>query len=218
MKAKKEDTPIQYRFGGCFFCEMPFYVNKNVLIPRFCTETLVEVVIRNMKKGARILDLCTGAGAIACVLARHEFNITATDISRKALRVARKNARLHRLDIKFTRGDLFGAPELQGQRFDAIACNPPYVRTHEIGTHDPRTLHEPRIAFDGGDSGYDFYHRIAREADFYLRKGGKLFLEVGYDQAMPVTGILEVNGFQDVEIFRDLSGRDRVVMATAGDR
>jgi len=192
---------------------MLFYVNKHTLIPRFCTETLVEVAIRNAKPNGHILDLCTGSGSIACVLAFHDFKVTASDISRKALKVARKNARLYDLDIDFVCGDLLDAPGLAGKKFDAIVSNPPYIRTEDIGKHDESILYEPRIAFDGGAEGYDFYHRIARRAGDFLKPGGTLFLETCDRTASGVKSLLELDGFKDVTIVRDVRGLDRVLMA-----
>jgi len=147
-KIRAVSEPIAYRFGGAYFCELPFFVNKHVLIPRFDTEILVEAVIKTTPSAAlrrlpplhtsvrerrggefSVLDLCTGSGCIAVVLAKHGYKVTASDISGKAVKIAKQNAKLHDVDIEFIKSDLF---EKIGGKYDAIVCNPPYIKTNEI--------------------------------------------------------------------------------------
>ena len=161
-----------------------------------------------------ILDLCTGSGCIAVALAKNlttPHNITAADKSRLALRLARANAHLNNVRIEFVRGDLF--QNLQNRRFDIVVCNPPYIATREIGTHDKTTLAEPRIALDGGADGLDFYRKIATNSPAHLNPGGALFLETDHDQAAPVKTLLLAAGFSDITITKDLNGLDRVIAA-----
>ena len=198
----KTQRPLAQRFGGAFFCELPFYVNRHVLIPRFDTELLVEEVIKNSKAGSSVLDLCTGSGCIAVVLAKHDFLVTASDISRKALRVARRNARLHNASIKFVRSNLF---ENIKQKFDVIVSNPPYIKTSEIGKHDKSILFEPRIALDGGADGLKFYREIIKNSR------GHLFLEIGHELENDVKKLLHEGGFRDIKVVKDKQGLSRVV-------
>ena len=209
--ARCRQTPLQYKFGGAFFCELPFYVNRHVLIPRFDTEKLVEAVILNAgrdKAGVRVLDMCTGSGCIAVVLAKHDFDVTAVDISRRALRVAKRNARLHDVNIKIIQSDLFS--NIVG-KFDVLVSNPPYIKTAEIGKYDASTLCEPRIALDGGADGLDFYRRIARGAGAFLPFGGKIFLEIDAKAAKEVETILRECGFCDIKIIKDSQGLASVI-------
>lgn len=205
-----EDYPIAYTARKWFFCGLPFYVDENVLVPRFDTEILVEIASSHApRKDAPVLDLCTGSGCIAVALAKKGFkNITAADISKAALKVARKNARVHKTEIRFVQSDLFAGVE---GKFDIIVCNPPYIKTDEIGKYDASILHEPRIALDGGADGLDFYRRIVKEAP--LNKDGLLFLEVGdKEQAQEVKSLLQDALFSDTIIIDN-----RVVYARKTD-
>ena len=202
--------PIAYKSGVSYFCEAPFFVNKNVLIPRFDTEVLVEMVLLHTSvERCSVLDLCTGSGCIAVILAKHDHKVTATDISRRALRVARKNARLNGVNIEFVKSDMFN--KLHGKWFDVIVCNPPYIKNDEIGKHDETILHEPRIALDGGEDGLDFYRRIAKDAGNYLKSGGSLYLEICHMLGAAVKELLQKNGFHDIQITKDRAGLERVI-------
>ena len=202
------DKPIAYKFGGAHFCELPFFVNRHVLIPRFDTEILVETAVKHTKVGGRVLDLCTGSGCVAVVLAKHDFRVTASDASRKALHVAKRNAKLHGVGIEFVRSNLF---EKISPFFNAITCNPPYIKTREIGKHDASIFHEPRIALDGGHDGLEFYRKIIARAPKYLADGGKIFLEISHEQSADVKTILQHGGFCDIEIVKDQRGLSRVI-------
>jgi len=180
--------PIAYKAKKWFFCGLPFFVNENVLVPRFETEALVAHVIASSAKQSSILDLCTGSGCIAVALAKQGFNVTATDIIN--LKVAKKNARLNKVKIKFIQSDLFTGA------FDIIVCNPPYIKTSDIGKHDKSILHEPRIALDGGTDGLDFYRKIIPQA-----KCNHIFFEVGdKSQAEQVKTLLQDANFCDIQI------------------
>jgi release factor glutamine methyltransferase len=191
-----KDFPIAYRANKWFFCGLEFYINKHVLVPRAETEALVKYVIARSEvtKQSSILDLCTGSGCIAIALAKNGFtNITATDISKKALKVAKKNARKHQVEIKFLQSDLF---EKARDQFDIMVCNPPYIKTTEIGRYDKSTLHEPKIALDGGIDGLWFYRKIISQA-----KCNQIFFEVGdKTQGNAVKTLLQNAGFCDIQI------------------
>ena len=206
-------TPLAYIKGTQEFMGLEFSVNKQVLIPNQDTETLVEEAMRLMHDGMRVLDLCTGSGCIALSLL-HYTNDTvavATDISEAALAVAVQNAEQLNLAqrISFAETDLF---PVQKEKFDLIVSNPPYIPTEVIETLAPEVKdHEPRLALDGTEDGLSFYRRIIRTAPEWLFESGWLILEIGYDQGEAVSAMMRENGFRDIEVIRDLGGKDRVV-------
>lgn len=223
IERRKSRVPVQHILGSQEFMGLKFYVNEHVLIPRQDTETLVELVLEEQKDPSlKILDLCTGSGCIAVSLAVKGgyASVTATDLSEEALRVAERNAEnllngSQTQKIKFFQGDLFAALTTAGTRgFDIITSNPPYIPTGVIETLEPEVReHDPMLALDGSDDGLCFYRRIAAGAGEYLRDGGSIYLEIGYDQGDAVKTLLEEAGFLEVRVCRDLAGRDRVVCA-----
>jgi len=166
-------------------------------------------------KPRKLLDLCTGSGCIAISLAvKGGFeSVTATDLSEEALKVAERNARMHQVPIRFFQGDLFSAlPQSEVKTFDIITSNPPYIPTAVIATLEPEVReHEPMMALDGTEDGLKFYRQIAKEAGSWLKPGGSIYLEIGYDQGEAVSGLLEDAGFTNVRVVKDLPGKDRVV-------
>ena len=224
----KKGTPLAYMFGYAYFNNRKFLVDHNVLVPRHDTEILIELaekkIITDSMLGYpdhyyRVLDLCCGSGIIGVSLAllcnwlrekdpSNHYLITASDISQKALAVARSNADLHEVDIEFICSDLF--ENIRGC-FDLIVCNPPYVRTFDIGVEDPSTLKEPRIALDGGMDGLYYYRLIINQLRRHMNVDGMIMFEVGYDQAESVREIAENYGFTKIKIYKDLANHDRVV-------
>ena len=166
-------------------------------------------------KPRKLLDLCTGSGCIAISLAvKGDFeSVTATDLSEEALKVAERNARTHQVPIRFFQGDLFSAlPQSEVKTFDIITSNPPYIPTAVIATLEPEVReHEPMMALDGTEDGLKFYRQIAKEAGSWLKPGGSIYLEIGYDQGEAVSRLLEDAGFTNVRVVKDLPGKDRVV-------
>ncbi len=209
----KSRVPLEYITNKKEFMKLNFYVDENVLIPRQDTEILVEEVIKRCKTGD-ILDLCTGSGAIAVSLAKYikEAVVTASDISTEVLNVARINAKNNDVNITFIKSDLFES--LGNKRFDVIVSNPPYIETNVIKTLSEEVQKEPKLALDGGTDGLDFYKRIIDDAVYYLKSGGLLALEIGYNQANSVVKILKGNGsYCDIEVIKDLNKNDRVILA-----
>lgn len=211
---RKSGMPLQYITHESDFCGLHLYVDENVLVPRFDTEVLVEKVLSdNRDPETSVLDMCTGSGCIAIALAKlgGYKEVYGSDISRKALEIADGNAEANGVSITFYESDMF--EQLDGLRnLDIIVSNPPYIRTsvcEELMT-EVRD-HEPRIALDGDSDGLKFYRIIAAEAKNHLKAGGKLYLEIGYDQAEAVRNLLEENGYKEISIVKDLSGLDRVV-------
>lgn len=209
--------PLQYITNSQEFMRLDFYVDENVLIPRADTEILVEEVIGSCdkKKEYKILDLCTGSGAIGISLAKYIPNscVVCTDISVKAVEIAKKNAKENEVrNIEFIKSNMF---ENIKESFDIIVSNPPYIAKNVILTLDKEVQNEPHIALDGGEDGLDFYKTIANNAYVYLQKGGKLFLEIGYDQKEQVMKLLETSKkYEDIYSKKDLYDNDRIVVAT----
>ncbi len=191
-KERSTGKPLQQVFGYTDFYGMKINVNSDVLCPRPETEYLVEEVSRLIKQDnlQAVLDLCTGSGAIALVVKRDNPNVavTASDISEKALMVAKQNAEQNNLHVDFVASNLFD--NINGE-FDLIVSNPPYIKTDVIGMLDPEVrFFEPTIALDGGMDGLDFYRKIVENAKNHLKIGGILAFEIGFDQKESVTEIL----------------------------
>jgi len=210
--------PIQYITNNQEFMKLNFYVDKNVLIPQPDTEILVEEVIEISKKinSKKILDLCTGSGAIGVSLAKYLPNceITAVDISKKALQIAKKNAIINEVEkqITFISSDLFS--NLESQKFDIIVSNPPYIKRNDIENLEEQVKKEPLIALDGGEDGLDFYKKIIKEAHKYLVSEGYLCLEIGYNQKDEVIKLIEKEEtFKNIYSKKDLYGIDRIIIA-----
>ena len=210
--------PVQYITNEQSFMNLKFYVDENVLIPQPDTEVLVETALTEVDKTIKILDLCTGSGAIAVALEHFleakEVEIVATDISEKALEIAKKNAISNNANtkIKFIQSDLFA--QIPKQKFDLIVSNPPYIETETIKTLSKEVQNEPKIALDGGEDGLAFYRRIAKEAFDYLEYGGKLLLEIGYNQKEKVMALLQKEKkYVNIRCIKDFENRDRVIMA-----
>lgn len=206
--------PIQYITNKQEFMGINFFVDENVLIPQPDTEILVEEVIQltNDITGPKILDLCTGSGAIAISLEKYIQNarVVASDISSKALEIASKNAKDNCLNINFLQSDLFVNVK---DKFNIIVSNPPYIKTKEIATLSKEVQNEPHIALDGGQDGLNFYRKIINEAHKYLKDSGYLCLEIGYDQKEDVIKLInKSNRYKEIYFKKDLSGNDRVII------
>lgn len=218
--------PLQYITNKQEFMGLNFFVDENVLIPQPDTEVLVEETIKKCisvaELGAeqspiKILDLCTGSGAIAIslnyVLAQKNINaeIMASDISEKALDIAKKNNESNNTSVKFAESNLF--ENIQKNDFDIIVSNPPYIKRKIIETLPCQVQAEPHIALDGGEDGLDFYKKIIDQACKYI-KNGYVLLEIGYDQKDEVEGLFRANGrYSEIETVKDLSNNDRCVIA-----
>lgn len=205
--------PLQHITGEQEFMGLTFRVNQHTLIPRQDTETLVEEGMRHMYDGMRILDMCTGSGCILLSLLKYsnECEGMGVDISEEALKVARENAQRLGLKAEFVQGDLFEpVPE---KKFDMIVSNPPYIETAVIETLMPEVRdHEPMQALDGMEDGLFFYRKIVEKASGFLTKGGWLLFEIGHNQGEAVSKLMTVQGFKEVEVVKDYTGLDRVVL------
>jgi len=216
--------PLQHITGEQDFMGLTFKVNEHVLIPRQDTEILVEEVLKELHDGMRILDMCTGSGCILISLLHYSNGCVGVgaDISAKALQVARENARnllgnsASQADgdfcATFVNSDLF--EDITG-KFDVMVSNPPYICSDVIPTLMPEVKdHEPMQALDGTEDGLYFYRRIVAESREYLVRGGRLYFEIGHDQAQEVSQLMRNAGFVEVEVVKDYAGLDRVVYGT----
>lgn len=213
----RKGIPLEHITHQKEFMKLNFFVDENVLIPRQDTEILVEEVIKIAKKtnAKKILDLCTGSGAIAVSLAKYlpETEITAIDISNEALKIAKKNAINNEVEnqITFISSDLF--TNLNDEKFDIIVSNPPYIKRSVIDTLDEEVKKEPHIALDGGDDGLYFYRKIIKGSYQYLKYGGYLFLEIGFDQKIDVIELIEnEENYTNTYSKKDLYDNDRIVV------
>ena len=212
IEKRKEHIPLQYIINKQNFYGLDFYVDESVLIPRYDTENIVDRIVKDCKenKCLSVLDLCTGSGCIAVCLKKNGFEkVYAADISDKALAVAKHNAKLNNADIIFLQSDLYKnfPKEI---RFDIIVSNPPYISTDEIARLEKQVRDfEPKLALDGGRDGLDFYKKIINLSKNFLNNKGRLYLEIGYDQAKEVVDLAKKEGYYNIQIIKDLSGRDR---------
>lgn len=218
IERRKTHEPLQQITGWQEFMGLRFSVTEDVLVPRQDTETLVEEVMRYLRDGMNILDVCTGSGCILLSLLRYSNDCRGVgcDISEKALAVAGRNARELGLSAEFIQSDLF--ENIEG-KFEYIVSNPPYIRKDVIPALMEKVKdHEPLIALDGGADGLDFYRRIIKKAPDHLYPGGMLFFEIGYDQGEAVKGLMGEEGYEEVTVRQDLAGLDRVVYGTFNGR
>lgn len=203
--------PLSQVLGTAEFYGLNFIVNKNVLTPRPETELLVEQV-KNENVGAG-LDIGTGSGAIAITLNKlFNLDMTAVDISSKALSVAKKNNKKHGCDVKLLKSDLFS--KLKNAKFDFIVSNPPYIKTEDLFGLDTEVKdHEPHLALDGGASGLEFYNRIIEDAPKFLKENGKIYFELGINQSEQVEELLKKD-FYNIQVVKDYNKIDRIIKAT----
>ena len=218
IQRRKNHVPLQQITEEGYFYGMKFYVNQHVLIPRQDTEILVEEVLKlcgslwkQEENHLQILDLCTGSGCILLSLLANlkQAEGTGVDLSLEALEVAKRNARELEIPAKWLHSDLF---EQVDRSYDVIVSNPPYIRTFVIeDLMEEVRLHEPRMALDGKEDGLYFYRKIIREAEGYLKPGGILAFEIGYDQGEAVSDLMKNQGYEQIQVVQDLAGLDRCV-------
>lgn len=213
--------PLQYIIGIADFYSLEFEVNSSVLIPRPETEELVEHIIRdNDGKAITLLDIGTGSGCIAITLAKHlkQARVSAVDISADALSVASRNALKNDTNISFTRTDILcpdqAEADIPGQ-FDLIVSNPPYIKEEEKREMERNVLdYEPHLAlFVPDNDPLLFYRAIARFGKKKLNAGGHLYFEINARCGTETAGMLREEGYKQVELIKDLSGKDRIIKA-----
>ena len=212
LKELKEGKPVQYIVGNVDFYDINLLVNENVLIPRFETETLIEKTInyaKELTEPLEILDIGTGSGAIAITLAKHlNCHVLATDISKKAIEIAKENAKRNNVQIDFKQSDIL--KNVQG-KFDVIISNPPYIAKKEV--IDPLVKNnEPNIALYADNNGLYFYEEILKNIKPYLKEKCLIAFEIGMTQSKPITKLAQ-NFLPQSKIIteKDLTGKDRYI-------
>ena len=203
--------PAQYILGYTYFYGLKMSVNENVLIPRFDTEIVVDATLKVAKNyhSPKILDICTGSGAIAIALAKNGCShVDALDISKKALKVANSNASYHQVKIHFFESDLLRNVK---EKYDILVSNPPYIANASPNVDKMVLDNEPQIALFGGLDGLDFYREILKDAKDHLNPGGTIIFEIPFDKAQEIK-IIALTYFRFVQIEKDFSGNDRVMI------
>ena len=217
LRDREAGRPLQYVLGSACFMGLDFRCDERALIPRQDTETLCELALHRMqgRKNPKILDLCTGTGAIGLSIKhyRPDAETVLTDISEDALALARENAEARGLQARLLQGNLWEAVE--GEKFDFVLSNPPYLTERDMQELMREVRHEPELALRAGEDGLTFYRRIAERLDEFLSEGGEALLEIGRGQAKDVMALLNARGFQ-TEAQKDLCGIDRVIRAWRG--
>ena len=264
VKRRCAGEPLQYILGEWEFYGLPFAVGKGVLIPRPDTEILVDTALKEIKrrkaaagvtvnrveaaetegrvtKKIRLLDLCSGSGAIAVAISKNDDDteVTAVEKSDEAFSWLIRNVELNRASVRCVKGDIFDdslltaatddrpgrrrdsgsclcSESVDNERFDIILSNPPYIASSVIPTLQREVGFEPREALDGGSDGLVFYKRIARFWAGRLSRGGMLAVEIGYDQSAAVTDIFYGAGLVDITCIKDYSGNPRVISGRTG--
>ncbi len=218
LKLRKQNKPIAHILGFKDFWKYKFKVDKNVLIPRPETELIIEQALKILPKlsNKNILDIGTGSGCIiiSIIKERENCKATAIDKSLKALKVAKLNAEMHQVQkkIKFLNIDV---DKYFANKYDLIVSNPPYIKDSEILSLDKDVkLNEPKLALSGGKSGLNKVFKVIKKSQKLLRTKGKLILEIGDKQSKEVKKYLIKNNFNQIKIFKDLSGKNRCVVST----
>ena len=218
LKLRKQNRPIAYILGFKDFWKYKFQVDKNVLIPRPETEIIIEQALKNLPKLSKknILDIGTGSGCIiiSIIKERENCKATAIDKSLKALKVAKLNAEMHHVQkkIKFLNIDV---DKYFANKYDLIVSNPPYIKDIEILSLDKDVkLNEPKLALSGGKSGLNKVFKVIKKSQKLLKTKGKLILEIGDKQSKEVKKYLIKNNFNQIQVFKDLSRKDRCIVST----
>ena len=203
--------PVAKIIGKKLFWDYPFYVDENVLDPRPETEVLVQAVLNNAGAARTILDLGTGSGCVAISLALmlKQVSVFASDISEKALLIAKRNAEENGAKVDFFISDWFSN---FSKRFDIIVSNPPYISSSDFTKlpNDVRS-YDPKLALVGGRDGLDCYRKIAQSLSLYLSDDGLAFFEIGFGQKQGVTNIFSQEGLSVVNVWNDINSLERVI-------
>lgn len=215
VEKRCERYPLQYIIGKWWLANCEFFVDESTLVPRPDTETVIELAVRNLPRGAVFADLCTGSGCIAISILdlRRDTYASAFELYPKTLDMAVKNAVHNNVSERFTPVlcDVLKENALGENKYSAIISNPPYIRTDVIEGLEIEARTEPRAALDGGEDGLIFYRAIVKNFEKNLDADGFFLFEIGFDQAEDLKKIAADNGFS-CEIYKDLGGCDRAVL------
>lgn len=219
INLRKKKMPVKYILGKCEFYGIDLYIEQGVLIPRGDTEILVEEVLKliDTKKEIHLCDLCSGSGAIGIAIAKNSNNVFVDEIDYydKPEKITKINIQKNNLSdkVKFIKSDLLNEV-IDKTTYDIIVSNPPYIKKQDIDElmSDVKD-YEPITALDGGNDGLYFYKKIISQSKKVLKFNGILAFEIGYDQANDIRKILEINGYKNIKVVKDLAGLDRVVIA-----
>jgi release factor glutamine methyltransferase len=218
VKRRVKREPVQYILGETEFYGLPFKVGPEVIVPRPETELLVDAVLEAVKMSAnshqKILDIGTGSGCIAVSLAKllPDSSIWAIDVSAAALKTARANADLNEVSVQFIEGDIFKDTSSLLTKFDIVVSNPPYVALRDINKLEPEVRDfEPKEALFAGEDGLEFYRKFVGVIPELLERNGKIFLEIGYDQAVPLKQLFSNVDFM-VEARKDYNHINRILI------
>lgn len=218
LRAKTHE-PIQYIIGLADFMGEKFLVNKDVLIPRDETELLVRKAIKIIKENnfKMVLDMCTGSGCIACMIAKlTNSQAMGVDISTEAIHTAFKNMEKFGLYNRaiFRKSDIYSKIR-EDEKFDLIVSNPPYIPPKEKETIQEEVSYEPDLAlYTTDEKGIAFYEKIIKDAPKFLNKGGYLMFELGIGQSTSVAQLMKKAGFENIKVLKDLANIDRVIFGT----
>lgn len=218
VKRRCGHEPLQYLLESWNFCGFDFCVGKGVLIPRDDTEVVVNICLDYLKniRNKKVLDLCAGSGAISVALEKLAFaEVTALELSDDAYKFLEKNIKLNNSKVKAVKGDVLKAYcNFEDNSFDLIVSNPPYIKSDDIPTLQTEVRQEPRLALDGGKSGYDFYEAIIKSWSAKLKHGGALAFELGENQSNYVSNLMKSQGFENIRTSLDLGGVQRAIIGT----
>lgn len=210
--------PLQYIFGAWEFYGRPFKVGVGVLIPRADSETVIEAALESLKesKSPTVLDLCAGSGCLGITIAAEipESKVSLVEKYDEAFRYLEENITLNCVKATALKGDIFEKPPFETESVDLIISNPPYIPESEMKYTSPEVKFEPETALLANDDGLEFYKAIIKNYTPVLKKGGRFCFEVGFKQALAVSDLLKLDGFENIKIKNDLNGIGRAVTAT----
>lgn len=205
--------PLQYAIGKWNFYGLDLLVDKRALIPRYETEILVDLIIKDANNNIKILDIGTGSGAISLALSKNlkDSKILGVDISKDAIDLANENKiKLNINNVEFKESDIFSNIK---EKFDIIVSNPPYINKEDFDILDKKLYYEPKNALYGGEDGLYFYKEIIKNAKNFLNKNGKIYLEIGYNQKESIINLLKEYGYKNIKAYKDFNDFDRIIKA-----
>lgn len=220
VKKRASGFPLQYIIGKWLFMDIPFFVGEGVLIPRDDTEVIVRELLKRIKdiKNPKIIDLCSGSGAIAITVAksRPDAEITALELSDQAFEYLERNVEMNSCEnVAAIKGDIFkNFEDYCDYSFDVVISNPPYIKTDVIETLSREVRHEPRLALDGGNSGMNYYNAIAENWLVKIKHGGLIAVEIGEDLTDEVVTLFEKSFVCGISVLKDMANLDRAIFGT----